>query len=63
MNSAASSVMALSRVAAFDPVVLSFEGDVRLVERDQPGVRDGDAMGVAGEIGEAGAACGPTKGL
>jgi hypothetical protein len=41
-------------VAAFDPVVLPFEGDPRLVERDEPGVRDGDAMGVAGEIGEDG---------
>src|SRR5208282_1660319 len=38
-------------VAAFDPVVLPLEGDARLVERNEPGVRDGDAMGVAGEIG------------
>ena len=40
-------------VAAFDPVVL-LEGDARFVERDQPRVGDGDAMGVAGEIGENG---------
>jgi hypothetical protein len=41
-------------VAAFDPVVLPLEGDARLVERDEPGVGDGDAMGVAREIGENG---------
>ena len=41
-------------VAAFDPVVLPFEGDAGLVERDEPGVGDGDAVGVAGEIGEDG---------
>ena len=44
----------LEPVAAFDPVVLPFEGDARLVERDQPGVGDGDAVGVAREIGEDG---------
>ena len=42
----------LDPVASFDPVVLPFEGDARRVERDQPGVRDRDAVGVAGEIGE-----------
>jgi hypothetical protein len=36
-------------VAAFDPVVLPLEGNARLVERDQPRVGDGDAVGVAGE--------------
>src|SRR5271166_3832568 len=41
-------------VVAFDPVVFPLEGDASLVERDQPGVRDGDAVGVAGEIGEYG---------
>ncbi len=41
-------------VAAFDPVVLPFEGHALLVERDEPGVRDRDAVGVAGEIGEHG---------
>ena len=46
----------LEPVAAFDPVVLPFEGDARLVERDEPGVRDRDAVGVAGEIGENGLA-------
>ena len=44
----------LEPVAAFDAVVLPLEGDARLVERDQPGVGDGDAMRVAGEIGEDG---------
>ena len=33
---------ALEPVAAFDAVVLPLEGDARLVERDQPGVGDGD---------------------
>ena len=47
-------------VAAFDPVVLPFEGDALVVERDEPGVGDGDAVGVAGEIGENG--LGPAKG-
>ena len=44
----------LEAVAAFDPVVLPLEGDALLVERDQPGVGDRDAVGVAGEIGEHG---------
>ena len=33
----------LEPVAAFDPVVLPFEGDALVVERDEPGVGDGDA--------------------
>ena len=41
-------------VASFDAVVLPFEGDALLVERDEPCVRDRDAMGVAGEVGEDG---------
>ncbi len=41
-------------VAAFDPVALPFEGDARLVEPDQTRIRDGDPVGVAGEIGEHG---------
>ena len=44
----------LEPVAAFDAIVLPFEGDALLVERDEPGVGDRDAMGVAGEIGEHG---------
>lgn len=44
----------LEPVAAFDPVVFPFEGDALVVERDEPGVRDRDAVGVAGEIGEDG---------
>src|SRR5271165_3999309 len=54
MNSAASSVIVLEPVAAFDAVVLPLEGDAGLVERDQTGVRDRHAVGVAGEIGEHG---------
>ena len=42
----------LEPVAAFDPVVFPFEGDALVVERDEPGVGDGDAVGVAREIGE-----------
>jgi hypothetical protein len=42
----------LEPVAAFDPIVLPFEGDAFLVERDEPGVGDRDAVGVAREIGE-----------
>jgi hypothetical protein len=41
-------------VAAFDPIVLPFEGDAFVVERDEPGVRERDAVGIAGEIGEDG---------
>ena len=37
-------------VAAFDPVVLPLEGDAVVVEGDQPGIREGDAVGVAREI-------------
>ena len=32
----------LEPVAAFDPVVFPFEGDALVVERDEPGVGDGD---------------------
>src|SRR5208282_3130886 len=39
-------------VAAFDPVVLPFEGDAGLAERDQPRVRDSDPVGIACEISE-----------
>ena len=41
-------------VAAFDPVVLPFEGHAGFVEHEEPGVGDRDAVGVAGEIGEDG---------
>ena len=43
----------LVSIAAFDPVVLPLEGDALVVERDQPTVGDGDAVGVAGQIGPA----------
>ncbi len=33
-------------------VILVAEGDAAFVEADQSAVRDGDAMGLAGEIGE-----------
>ena len=38
----------LEPVAAFDPIVLPLEGDALVVERDEPGIRDRDAVGVAG---------------
>ena len=41
-------------VAAFDLVVLPFESHARLVEPDEPGIGDRDAVGVAREIGERG---------
>jgi hypothetical protein len=41
-------------VAAFDAVVLPFEGDARVVEGDEPGIGDRDAMGVTREVGENG---------
>jgi len=41
-------------VAAFDAIVLPFEGHARLVEGDEPGVRDRHAVGIAREIGEDG---------
>ncbi len=44
----------LEPVAAFDPIVLPLEGDALVVQRREPGVRDRDAVGVAGEIGEHG---------
>ena len=44
----------LEPVAAFDPVVLPFEGHARLVERKEAGIGDRDAVGVAREIGEDG---------
>jgi hypothetical protein len=40
----------LEPVAAFDPIVLPLEGDALAVKRDQPGVRDRDAVGVAGTM-------------
>jgi len=44
----------LEPVAALDPVVLPLEGDALLVERNETRIRDRDAVGVAGEIGEDG---------
>ncbi len=39
-------------ITVFGPVVLPLEGDLLVVEGDEAAVRDGDAVGVAGEIGE-----------
>ena len=39
-------------IEAFAAVVLVAEGDAGLVEADEAAVRDGDPVGVAGEIGE-----------
>ena len=44
----------LEAVAAIDAIVLPFEGDALLVERNEPGVGYRDAVGVAGEVGEHG---------
>ncbi len=37
---------------AMEAIVLVAERDTGLVERDQPTVRDGDAVGVSSQIGE-----------
>jgi hypothetical protein len=44
----------LEPVAAFDPIVLPPEGDAVVVEPDQTRIRDRDAVGVAGQVGEDG---------
>ena len=36
------------------PVILPFEADTLAIEGDEAGICDGDAMGIAGEIGEHG---------
>ena len=41
-------------IATFDPVILPFERDGAVSERDQPAVGDGDAMGVARQVGQNG---------
>ena len=63
MNSSAASVIGLDRPcqgSSTGAVILPPEGDALLVERDEPAVGDGDAVGVAGEIGEH--RLGPAKG-
>src|SRR5215475_3836431 len=49
MNSVVSSVITPYRSRPFESVILPFEGDALVIERDQATVGDGDAMGVAGE--------------
>jgi hypothetical protein len=44
----------LASIVAFASVVLPPEGDAMVVERDQAAVGDGDAVGVAREIGQHG---------
>ena len=44
----------LLAIASFDPIVFPFERDGAVLQRDQPAVGDGDAMGVAGERGRHG---------
>ena len=39
---------------ALGPVILPFEGHALAVDGDEPAVGDGDAMGVAGQVGERG---------
>ena len=46
-----SSVMVVA-AGSLDPIVLDLECDASLVERDQAAVRDGDAVGIARQIGE-----------
>ena len=41
-------------IATFDPIVFPFERDGAVSERDQPAIGDGDAMGVARQIGQNG---------
>ena len=36
------------------PIILPFEGHALAVDGDEPAVGDGDAMGVAGQVGERG---------
>ena len=45
---------ALLAVAALDAVILPSEGDAVLVEGDQAAVGDGDAVGIARQIGQHG---------
>src|SRR6202022_836985 len=42
----------LVAIVSIDPIVFPFEGHARSVERGPPGVGDGDAMRVAGQIGQ-----------
>ena len=44
----------LLAIATFDPVILPFERDGAVSECDQPAFGDGDAMGVARQIGQNG---------
>ena len=39
---------------AFAPVIFVFEADTLAIEGDEAGIGDGDAVGIAGEIGEHG---------
>src|SRR5262249_31985249 len=43
---------ALVPISALDTVVLPLEGDAVLVECDQAAIGDGNAVGIAGEIGQ-----------
>src|SRR5262245_55502649 len=43
---------ALVSISALDSVVLPLEGDAVLVECDQAAIGDGNAVGIAGEIGQ-----------
>ena len=54
MNSSALSVMVRYRGCPLWRVILVPEGHAARVESNEATVRDGDAMGVAGEIGEDG---------
>src|SRR5271169_2955834 len=52
MNSSGASVIRAKPRLPVAAIVLVAEGDAALVEAEQAAVRDGDAVGVPGEIGE-----------
>jgi hypothetical protein len=53
MNSSGSSVLVLVALAPVATAILDAERDAGLVERDQPAVGDGDAVGMDGTFGFA----------
>ncbi len=52
MNSSGASVHRAVPRPSVAAVVLEAEGDATVIEADQPAVGDGDAVGIASEIGE-----------
>ena len=60
MNSCGRQRHGLVAARPLDPVILPPEGDAGVVGRDQAAIGDGDAVGVARQIGEHG--LGPPNG-